>query len=39
MRSLFKGVLAQQMGIGRKALDTVVFPDSTSATPLDALIA
>jgi uncharacterized protein (DUF1501 family) len=39
MRSLFKGVLAQQMGVDRKALDATVFPDSADAKPLGGLIA
>lgn len=39
MRSLFKGVLADQYGIPTKDLDTVVFPDSASAPALKGLIA
>jgi uncharacterized protein (DUF1501 family) len=37
MRSLFKGVLAAHLGIERAALDTVVFPDSAKAGPVDNL--
>jgi uncharacterized protein (DUF1501 family) len=39
MRGLFKGVLAEQMGVGRGALDRLVFPDSSDVRPLDGLIA
>jgi uncharacterized protein (DUF1501 family) len=39
MRSLFKGVLAEQLGVDRRALDTTVFPDSAGASPLTGLIA
>jgi uncharacterized protein (DUF1501 family) len=39
MRSLFKGVLADQYGIAGKDLDTLVFPDSVSAPALRGLIA
>ena len=38
MRSLFKGVLAEQLGVDRRALDTTVFPDSTVAPPLAGLV-
>ena len=31
MRALFKGVLAEHLGIERKALDTQIFPDSAMA--------
>ncbi|MGZ3314518.1 MAG: DUF1501 domain-containing protein [Caulobacteraceae bacterium] len=31
MRALFKGVLAEHLGIERKALDTQIFPDSVMA--------
>jgi uncharacterized protein (DUF1501 family) len=31
MRALFKGVLAEHMGVGRRALDTTIFPDSAVA--------
>jgi uncharacterized protein (DUF1501 family) len=30
MRALFKGVLAEHMGVDRRALDSLVFPDSAS---------
>jgi uncharacterized protein (DUF1501 family) len=39
MRALFKGVLAQHMGIDRRALDQLVFPESQAIRPLDDLIA
>lgn len=39
MRSLFKGLLAEQFGLERAALDTAVFPDSAAAAPLSGLIA
>jgi uncharacterized protein (DUF1501 family) len=39
MRSLFKGVLSDHMGIDGRALDQSVFPDSAGARPLDQLIA
>jgi uncharacterized protein (DUF1501 family) len=39
MRSLFKGVLAEQLGVDRRALDTSVFPGSAGAAPLTGLIA
>ncbi len=38
MRSLFKGVLAEQLGVDRRALDTTVFPDSATAVPLTGLV-
>ena len=38
MRSLFKGVLADQLGVDRRALDTIVFPDSAGAPPLTGLV-
>ena len=31
MRALFKGVLAEHLGVERKALDTQIFPDSAMA--------
>jgi len=39
MRALFKGLLAGQFGIDRRALDTLVFPDSAAAAPTAGLIA
>ena len=39
MRSLFKGVLAEQYGIDKKSLDTLVFPDSAAAPALTGLVA
>lgn len=38
LRSLFKGVLADHMGVDRRALDATVFPDSVSAPPLAGLV-
>jgi len=39
MRGLFKGVLAEQLGVGRGALDTVVFPDSAGVAPAVGIVA
>ncbi len=39
VRSVFKGVLADHMGIDRRRLDTVVFPNSAEAQPVQGLIA
>jgi uncharacterized protein (DUF1501 family) len=39
MRALFKGLLAAQYGLDRRALDTVVFPDSAAVAPLGGMIA
>lgn len=39
MRGLFKGLLAAQYGIDRRALDAVVFPDSAAVAPADGIIA
>ncbi|MDP3490006.1 MAG: DUF1501 domain-containing protein [Phenylobacterium sp.] len=38
LRSLFKGVLADHMGVERRALDTTVFPDSAAARPALGLV-
>ena len=38
MRGLFKGVLAEHMGVDRTALETTVFPDSASAKPVVGLV-
>jgi uncharacterized protein (DUF1501 family) len=38
MRGLFKGVLAEHMGVDRAALDRVVFPDSAAAKPVAGLV-
>jgi uncharacterized protein (DUF1501 family) len=38
MRSLFKGVLTEHMGVDRAALETTVFPDSTAAKPVTGLV-
>jgi uncharacterized protein (DUF1501 family) len=39
MRGLFKGVLAEQLGVERRALDTTVFPDSASIAPVTGIVA
>ena len=39
LRALFKGVLAEHMGVPRSALETAVFPDSAAAKPLTSLVA
>ena len=39
IRSVFKGVLADHLGVDGRALDTQVFPDSAGAKPLRGLIA
>ena len=38
MRGLFKGVLADHMGVDRKALETTVFPDSAAAKAVTGLV-
>jgi uncharacterized protein (DUF1501 family) len=38
LRSLFKTVLAEQMGVPGSALNATVFPDSASAVPFKGLI-
>ena len=38
MRGLFKGVLADHMGVDRAALETVVFPDSAGARAVSGLV-
>jgi uncharacterized protein (DUF1501 family) len=38
MRSLFKGVLADHLGVDRAALEQTVFPDSAAARPLTGLV-
>ena len=38
MRALFKGVLAEQLAIDRRALDTTVFPDSAIVAPVKGLV-
>ena len=38
MRGLFKGVLADHMGLDRRALETTVFPDSAAARPVTGLV-
>lgn len=38
LRSVFKGILAEHMGVPARALDDSVFPDSTSARALHGLL-
>jgi uncharacterized protein (DUF1501 family) len=38
LRGLFKGVLSEHMDVPAGALESVVFPDSTSAVPIRGLI-
>ena len=38
VRSVFKGVLADQLGLDRRALETAVFPDSAQAPPVQGLV-
>ena len=38
LRELFKGVLAEHMGVSNTALNTTVFPDSGGVAPLRGLI-
>lgn len=38
MRGLFKGVLADHLGVDRAALEAKVFPDSASAKPVTGLV-
>jgi uncharacterized protein (DUF1501 family) len=39
MRGLFKGLLVAQYGVDRRALDTVVFPDSAAVAPTMGVVA
>jgi uncharacterized protein (DUF1501 family) len=39
MRALFKGVLAEHLGLERKALDTLIFPDSAAAQAARGVVA
>ena len=38
MRGLFKGILAEHMGVDRAALDAAVFPNSAAARPVAGLV-
>jgi uncharacterized protein (DUF1501 family) len=38
MRALFKGVLADHLGVDRRSLDTTVFPDSAAVEPLRGIV-
>jgi uncharacterized protein (DUF1501 family) len=38
MRGLFKGVLAEHMGVDRRALEDAVFPNSGAARPVTGLV-
>ncbi len=39
MRALFKGVLVEHLGVERRALDTVIFPDSAAVAPATGVVA
>jgi uncharacterized protein (DUF1501 family) len=39
MRGLFKGLLVEQFGVDRRALDTTIFPGSAAVVPTTGLIA
>ena len=39
IRCVFKGVLADHLGVDRRALEASVFPDSREALPISHLIA
>jgi uncharacterized protein (DUF1501 family) len=39
MRGLFKGILAEQLGVDRRSLDTEVFPESATVAPVRGLVA
>jgi uncharacterized protein (DUF1501 family) len=39
IRALFKGVLAEQLGVDRRALDTTVFPNSADIAPVTGIVA
>lgn len=38
VRSIFKGLLVDHLGLDRRAVETAVFPDSASARPLSGLV-
>ena len=38
VRSVFKGILGDHLGVAESALETTVFPDSRAAAPVDGLI-
>ncbi|WP_424810507.1 DUF1501 domain-containing protein [Roseococcus sp. YIM B11640] len=38
LRAVFKGVLAEHVGVPRRALDTNVFPDTAAVQPLTGLV-
>ena len=38
MRGVFKGLLADHMGVDRRALDTTVFPDSAGVAPTPGIV-
>jgi uncharacterized protein (DUF1501 family) len=38
MRGLFKGVLAEHMGVDRAALDNTIFPGSAAARPVQGIV-
>jgi len=38
LRTVMKGVLRDHLGVPARALDTIVFPDSATARPMDGLL-
>ncbi|MBS0334142.1 MAG: DUF1501 domain-containing protein, partial [Proteobacteria bacterium] len=38
MRGLFKGVLAEHLGVDKAALETTIFPNSAAARPVSGLV-
>ena len=38
LRALFKGALAEHMGVPKAALEASIFPDSAASAPLKGLI-
>jgi uncharacterized protein (DUF1501 family) len=38
MRGLFKGVLAEHLGVQKASLDTAIFPDSAAAAPVTQVV-
>ena len=39
MRALFKGVLAEHLGVDRRALDATIFPDSAQVAAARGVVA
>jgi hypothetical protein len=38
LRSLFKGILQEHLGVARQVLDTAIFPGSSNVAPMTGLI-